>query len=144
MTDHIPDAGKMVSARDVLAASLWLIDREIAGAPLPHPSWETFRENDPETAMIYETQAGCHLAALSAAGWVVEQGWQPIETAPRDGNKWGPWVRLYQPGFVPLSGRWFHDSASRGWWVAAGRPFNPTHWRPIEPLPRRRTSDDGS
>ena len=60
-----------MSARDVLAASLWLIDREIAGAPLPHPAWETFRENDPETAMIYETQAGCHLAALSAAGWVV-------------------------------------------------------------------------
>lgn len=71
MSHHIADAGKMVSARDVLAASLWLIDREIAGAPLPHPSWETFRENDPETAMIYETQAGCHLAALAAAGWVV-------------------------------------------------------------------------
>lgn len=71
MSDHIADVGEMVGARDVLAASLWLIDREIAGAPLPHPSWETFRENDPETAMIYETQAGCHIAALSAAGWVI-------------------------------------------------------------------------
>lgn len=69
-----------MSARDVLAASLWLIDREIAGAPLPHPSWETFRENDPETAMIYETQAGCHLATLSAAGLVVEQGWRMSES----------------------------------------------------------------
>lgn len=60
-----------MSARDVLAASLWLIDREIAGAPLPHPSWQTFRENDPETAMIYETQAGCHIVALSSAGYAV-------------------------------------------------------------------------
>lgn len=74
-------------------------------------------------------------AALSAAGLVVEQGWQPIETAPRDavaGGIWGPWLRLYRRGVVPLSGHWFHDSATRGWWVAAGKPFSPTHWRPIE------------
>lgn len=71
MSHHIPDTGKMASARDVLAASLWLLDREIAGAPLPAPSWDTYLENDPETAAIYETQAGCHLAALSAAGLVV-------------------------------------------------------------------------
>lgn len=83
MSDHIADVGEMVGARDVLAASLWLIDREIAGAPLPHPSWETFRENDPETAMIYETQAGCHIAALSAAGWAVV----PVEPTPHMVNR---------------------------------------------------------
>lgn len=80
-------------------------------------------------------KADAILAALSAAGLVVEQGWQPIETAPRDavaGGIWGPWLRLYRRGVVPLSGHWFHDSATRGWWVAAGKPFSPTHWRPIE------------
>lgn len=123
-----------MSARDVLARARcerhWRTPCDMAGCTEFSCEWRKGAEVD--------------LAALSAAGLVVEQGWQPIETAPRDGNKWGPWVRLYQPGFVPLSGRWFHDSASRGWWVAAGGPFNPTHWRPIEPLPRRRTSDDGS
>lgn len=73
-----------MSARDVLAASLWLIDREIAGAPLPHPSWQTFRENDPETAMIYETQAGCHIAALSSAGYAVVPT-EPTEEMLQDG-----------------------------------------------------------
>ena len=77
-----------MSARDVLAASLWLIDREIAGAPLPHPSWETFRENDPETAMIYETQAGCHLSALSAAGYAVVPR-EPTTDMLQDGQQAG-------------------------------------------------------
>lgn len=129
-----------MSARDVLAASLWLIDREIAGAPLPHPSWETFRENDPETAMIYETQAGCHLAALSAAGLVVEQGWQPIKTAPKD-----QMVLVYAPSPDPT--RW-HTSVcdlspiicaakwhpEGGWCVCEIREV--THWRPLPAAPQ--------
>lgn len=71
MTDHIPDTGKMVSARDVIAEAIWLYEREIAGAPLPYPAWATFRANDPETAAIYETHAGCILSALAAAGFAV-------------------------------------------------------------------------
>ena len=34
------------------------------------------------------------LAALTAAGYAVEQGWQPIETAPRDRS----WIMTYQRG----------------------------------------------
>lgn len=122
-----------MSARDVLAASLWLIDREIAGAPLPHPSWETFRENDPETAMIYETQAGCHLAALSAAGYAVEQGWQPIETAPRDGRR----LLCYAPATEDRAAFVRNDY----WWVSEGawahmpRVHSYTHWRPLPTPP---------
>ncbi len=60
-----------MSARDVIAEAAWLLDREIAGAPLPAPAWATFKDNDPETAAIYETQAGVYLSALSAARFVV-------------------------------------------------------------------------
>jgi len=60
-----------MSARDVIAEAAWLLDREIAGAPLPAPAWATFKDNDPETAAIYETQAGCHISTLSAAGLAV-------------------------------------------------------------------------
>lgn len=129
-----------MSARDVLAASLWLIDREIAGAPLPHPSWETFRENDPETAMIYETQAGCHLAALSAAGWVVEQGWRTMETAPRDGTRFIAWF----PPCVQLpAGGWHECQWHNGAWY---HPFfvEPMLWRPGPSLPAApEARDDG-
>lgn len=107
-----------MSARDVIACFL------------DHPS--VFMGGPSERN---QRKADAILAALSAAGLVVEQGWQPIETAPRDavaGGIWGPWLRLYRRGVVPLSGHWFHDSATRGWWVAAGKPFSPTHWRPIE------------
>ena len=65
-----------MSARDVMAEAIWLYEREIAGAPLPHPSWATFKANDPETAMIYETHAGSVDAALRAAGYAVV----PVET----------------------------------------------------------------
>jgi len=60
-----------VSVRDVMAAAIWLYEREIAGAPLPHPSWETFKANDPETASIYETHAASVDTALRAAGYAV-------------------------------------------------------------------------
>lgn len=132
-----------MSARDVLAASLWLIDREIAGAPLPHPSWETFRENDPETAMIYETQAGCHLAALSAAGWVVEQGWQPIETAPRDGTWIWCWHKEHRWQRVGM-----RSATSGPRWYYSGTGFSaqyaddaPTHWRPLPAAPQEDPHD---
>ncbi|CAB4147949.1 hypothetical protein UFOVP504_55 [uncultured Caudovirales phage] len=65
-----------MSARpeDVLSEAAWRVDWEIAGAPQPMPSWATYKDNDPETAAIYETQAASYLAALRAAGFVIEQG----------------------------------------------------------------------
>jgi hypothetical protein len=60
-----------MSALETLAEAAWLIDREIAGAPLPHPSWTTFKTNDPETAAIYQSQAASYLSALAAAGYAV-------------------------------------------------------------------------
>lgn len=60
-----------VNARDVLAAAVSDVDNEIAGSPKPRPTWQQFRDLDPETAAIYETRAGCYLVALRAAGLVV-------------------------------------------------------------------------
>lgn len=69
MSDHIASVGKMVGARDLIAAAIWQYELEIVGAPAQ--VWETWSQSDPETAAIYQTHAGCVLAALSAAGWVV-------------------------------------------------------------------------
>ena len=124
-----------MSARDVLAEAAWLLDREIAGAPLPAPAWVTFKNNDPETAAIYETQAGVYLSALFAAGLVVEQGWQPIETAP---GHMGSEVLLFIPPFAPMQG----VRRSDGTWMVGARsiigrlaPGHPTHWRPLPAEP---------
>ena len=129
-----------MSALQTLAAAVWLLDREIAGAPLPHPSWETFCANDPETAAIYETQATCYLAGLSAAGYVVERDWQPIATAPRDGTR----LQCFAPAAEDRAAVVRVDY----WWVrergfAQMRPMQPyTHWRPL-PAPPTAATEPG-
>lgn len=126
-----------MSVRDVIAAAIWLYEREIAGAPLPHPSWETFKENDPETAMVYETHAASVDAALRAAGYVVERDWQDISTAPRDGT----WIWCWHE-----ARRWrrvgMRSKASGPRWYYSSTGFNaqyaddePTHWRPLPAPP---------
>ena len=77
-------------------------------------------------------------AALSAAGWVVEQGWQPIETAPRDGT----WIWCWHE-----EKRWkrvgMRCKASGPRWHYSGTGVNaeyaddaPTHWRPLPAAPQ--------
>lgn len=143
MSDHIAGVGKMVGAQDVIAAAIWQYELEIAGAPAQ--VWQTWSQSDPETAAIYQTHAGCVLAALSAAGLVVEQGWQPIETAPRDGT----WIWCWHE-----EKRWkrvgMRCKASGPRWYYSGTGFNaeyaddaPTHWRPLPAAPQE-ASDDGS
>ena len=65
------------------------------------------------------------LSALTAAGYTVEQGWQPIATAPRD--------KMLMLGHVedaaPTIGYY-----ARGAWRehnGKGTPTKPTHWRPL-------------
>lgn len=57
-------------------------------------------------------------------------GWQPIETAPKDGT----WVMLfYRPSCVPLVTFWAEYSAARSDWAHRKELGNnvPTHWRPL-------------
>lgn len=81
------------------------------------------------------------------AAYIAAQGWQPIETAPRDGTAvllassagawFGTWKPVYQSGYMPLN-PWFslmlnHDHLHR----PSGLP---THWMPL-PEPPKENSD---
>jgi hypothetical protein len=65
------------------------------------------------------------LAALAAAGFVVEQGWQPIETARTDGTRIIAW---FPPCAQLPNGGWHEMQWYDGW----HHPFfvEPTHWMP--------------
>ena len=77
------------------------------------------------------------LSVLADSGWVVEQGWKPIETAPEDGTflvllesedkTMGSRVALarWHPKIKFINGHFYFDMAE------------PTHWRP---LPTKDTS----
>ena len=71
--------------------------------------------------------AGDILAALRTAGFVIEQDWQPIATAPRDGRE----VLLWVHGIYVIG--WYH----RGEWRHGpkGYAVSPTHWRPLPTPP---------
>lgn len=128
-----------MSARDVLARAAWQVDRDLCGAP--PDNWETFKADDPETAAIYETQAGAYLSAIHAAGLVVEQGWQTIDSAPRDGTMidlWfaGAWNER-SPGFVWRAGvNFWHCERTNS--AYNDDPNIITNWRPI-PTPPETT-----
>lgn len=72
-------------------------------------------------------------ALVAAAGYAVEQDWQPIETAPKDGT------RLLC--FAPAAEDRASLVRSDFWWVrerafAHMRPGQPyTHWRPLPTAP---------
>lgn len=87
---------------------------------------------------VGQLTADAILSALTAAGYVVEQGWQDIATAPRDGTP----VLAYAPATDPV--KWaidlpslicaaaYHDDA--GWCVCTCREV--THWRPLPAPPK--------
>jgi hypothetical protein len=106
MSDHIPDPGKMVSARDVIAASLCMF-----GAMDTH-------------GRLIETDA--ILSALAAAGYVIEQDWQPIKTAPKDGTQFIAW---WQPCRLLPAGAWGECEWCNGGWCHQFLA-EPTHWKP--------------
>ena len=87
-------------------------------------------------------------AALDAVGFFspAQDGWQPIETAPRDGTV----ILLAQgsPWFSVAAGRWWPENPDEGerypWWVAddcnddlvnGWQKDCPTHWRPLPAPP---------
>ena len=93
-------------------------------------------------------------AALEAAEAVRPSGWQPIETAPRDGteiiitNGYEVYTAKYYKGIVLNDKPWFAKSAD-------GELFNdgydhenapiymyrPTHWQPLPELPEEITNE---
>lgn len=63
-------------------------------------------------------------------------GWQPIETAPKDGTYM---VLLLPSGFRYVIGRWFafgqEIHGSTGFWEAHATTITPTHWIPLPAAP---------
>jgi hypothetical protein len=82
-----------------------------------------------------EVNAHRATAALRTAGLVIEQGWQPIETAPRDGTPVliGCGLTQSQRWAVWSGGMWRDGQESAGGRVS-GVP-SPTHWRPLPTPP---------
>ena len=90
---------------------------------------------------------GCDVEALDAAFAILgaEQGWQPIETAPKDGSN----VEACWPGHGAICPtRWAsesHEAQPRPYWTHWGarifglrdiRNNQPTHWRPMPASPK--------
>jgi len=118
MSDHIPGPGKMVSARDAVIQGIQFINGV-----------------DPE----YDdgVDADAILSALAAAGHVIEQDWQPIATAPKDGTEVLVYARVLHPEkwgvhLEPMvCAASYHPDA--GWCVCEIR--DATHWRPLPAPP---------
>lgn len=65
---------------------------------------------------------------------LVQDGWQPIETAPKDGSS----VLVYE-GFEPIVTEGWWDAEDEMWRPSGSRnyPFwhQPTHWQPLPDPP---------
>jgi len=81
----------------------------------------------------YGQTADAILSALTAAGLVVEQGWQPIATAPRDGTR--VLVCEHDAPLGDVSVDWLDKD---GKWLGS-----PTHWRPLPAPPAAQETPDG-
>jgi hypothetical protein len=77
-----------------------------------------------------------HAAILAAIGW------QPIETAPKDGtivDLWGP--KFNRDGIWNGECRYASCRWSNGWqnayWCPLDKKSQPTHWMPLPAAPQR-------
>jgi len=113
---------------------------------------------DEENRTLLRCAITAYLTALEAKGYVIEQGWQQIETAPKDGTKILGWnaeygqretrMKFYQPGSPgyaahrdsggPIESGWQWDEPMNGWALS----WKPTHWRPL-PEPPLSAHEDG-
>lgn len=99
--------------------SLRAVEAVLAGmpsAPMPADPTAPAKGADPSKAPATET------------------GWQPIETAPRDGSE----IWTYGPDGV-MSGYFSESSYWHGQWMhwesrSDGVPLDPTHWQPKKPV----------
>lgn len=102
----------------------------------------------------FSVDAGIFREALKEAGLVVEQDWQPIETAPKDGT-WllaivEGWRRPENKPFIPAVVMWaWCPKTDKECWVAPDNDWGTetelaalfTHWRPL-PAPPAATGGD--
>lgn len=83
--------------------------------------------------------AAVALEALSSSAPVNSPlGWQPIESAPKDGSEIVLRVPVMRPQSAAI-GRWFDFGqvihGVTGYWTAHATQVEPTHWMPLPPAP---------
>jgi hypothetical protein len=80
------------------------------------------------------------LTAITDAGYRIVPGWQPIETAPKDGE----WIIVYDANYDHSSSSYLIAYWHKPLKVWAGKPNskgrfplweNATHWMPLPPAP---------
>ena len=128
--------------------SLDWIDRAAADIRDLNPYYEQFEE-----AVADIIRAALTASAASPA----DQGWQPIETAPKDGAVlgWFPYQASPAEGGQVFVMRFNDDKYStrprpRPYWDASGwvwgvrdlRKRQPTHWMPLPPAPLARVPQE--
>lgn len=107
---------------------------------------KAFYEGDPTD------KRGQIRAALlaAAAARPAQDGWQPIETAPKDGTPVLLWIEFFCASGGPMEGVrpmmatcWNHGD---GWYGGPSQVpgFSPTHWRPLPAPPQQSEDDEGS
>jgi hypothetical protein len=80
----------------------------------------------------YHKEAQATLAAQEALGLVLVQGWQPIESAPRDGGHIDVWANGLRYADAYWDGEGFAVLDSTGYGVEVEHP---THWMPLPASP---------
>jgi hypothetical protein len=70
-------------------------------------------------------------------------GWQPIDTAPKDGTEilgyWHKPISYWRTEFIAWQRRHFWDKpGTEGWFDRNDEPFPATHWMPLPPPPEKK------
>ena len=85
---------------------------------------------------LRETTAGMYRAMLAAASdepAPALQGWQPIESAPKDGTAFLAWEREWRG---PFKCWWHVKNRNEAYWMDFDDSDpQPTHWQPLPPPP---------
>lgn len=116
-------------------------------------AWRTVRhaamgvagDGDGLIAAIMDVDAALREGGCGSVSEICEcSGWQPIETAPKDGAE----SFLLTDGRVVTFGGWLTDvdhgaeydgQFSGGDWLWIDDCDTPTHWMPLPPAPKERT-----
>jgi hypothetical protein len=102
------------------------------------------RVNDDDAGELAE-RVECLVAELSAAmGGRGDEGWRPIETAPKDGTK----VILLCVsksmsfgGTHAIQGYWGGNTGFENWITLSSYKLRPTHWMPLPAAPGERSGE---
>ncbi len=118
----------------VLAQRDELRDSHGAGNQVPPTAQPATRKDCGEAGCAEDRcgNAGCLPSAQPAAQPVQPQGWQPIETAPKDGQEFV--TANSMQGFVKELVSW---NRIHGYWQSKGKSIHmqATHWMPLPARP---------